>query len=651
MLMLFVLIVENVCFILNHDACVSKYLNDVNARAKKPKVVSISARKPKNKANKSVATPHKKTVAPDTTIQKSKSYFRELYENTNREWKWWIEKQSPLGYKWTPKPPKTKKIWMPKIKTENVSLSISPTIDIISRITNVLKISNSLGSNLLNVQSSSNSLEDCSTHPVHCIVHFGNDQFAPILGYGDLIQGNVMIKQVYYVEGLNHNLFSVGQFCDADLEVAFRKSMCYVRDLQGNDILTAWLWHRRLSHLNFDYINLLSKKDIVIGLPKLKYAKDQLCSSCEVSKAKRSSFKTKAIPSSKGRLNLLHMDLCGPIDGENLDKMKEKGDPCVMVGYSTQSKGYHVYNKRTCLIVESIHIKFDEIKDMTSDQNSSGLIHQQQMTPEQHNSGLGPHAMTSDQNSSGLTPQRQMTSEQHSSGLGPHVMTSDQNSPVPPRQEMSVVNNSSGLVLQEQQKASDYDNSDLVPPLQAIVPPADKTYFVQKSTSPTDNSKQKVTQSTANVQQPSTPTTNVNAKDNNNDQPEDASFQNNDFINPFFTPVQEIVESSSHNINNSNMHTFYQPHGSEYRWTKDHPLEQVHGNPSKPVQTRRQLITDPEMCMFALTVSTPEPKNIKEAMADSAWIEAMQEELYEFNRLQVWELVNKPFGKIVIKIK
>ncbi|GJY75271.1 retrovirus-related pol polyprotein from transposon TNT 1-94 [Tanacetum coccineum] len=118
-------------------------------------------------------------------------------------------------------------------------------------------------------------------------VRFGNDQFASILGHGDLNQGNVTIKQVYYVELLNHNLFPFGQFCDADLEVAFRKSTCFVRDLQGNDLLT--------------------------GLPKLKYVKDQLCSSCEMSKAKRSSFKIKAIPSSKGRLNLLHMDLCGPM--------------------------------------------------------------------------------------------------------------------------------------------------------------------------------------------------------------------------------------------------------------------------------------------------------------------------------------------------
>ncbi|GJU38307.1 gag-pol polyprotein [Tanacetum coccineum] len=65
-----------------------------------------------------------------------------------------------------------------------------------------------------------------------------------------------------------------------------------------------------------------------------------------------------------------------------------------------------------------------------------------------------------------------------------------------------------------------------------------------------------------------------------------------------------------------------------------------------PVQTRRQLAADPEMCMFALTVSIVEPKNIKEAMADSAWIKAMQDKLHQFDRLNVWELINKPFGKM-----
>nr|GEZ87189.1 retrovirus-related Pol polyprotein from transposon TNT 1-94 [Tanacetum cinerariifolium] len=184
-------------------------------------------------------------------------------------------------------------------------------------------------------------------------VKFGNDQIALILGYGDLVQGTVTIKRVYYVEGLNHNLFFVSQLCDADLEVAFRKSTCYIRDLKGNDLLTgsrrtdfysitlqdttspnpiclmakatssqAWLWHRRLSHLNFDTINFLSKNDIMIGLPKLKFVKDHLCSSGELGKAKRKSFQTKTTPSSKRRLQLLHVDLCGPMRVESINGKK-----------------------------------------------------------------------------------------------------------------------------------------------------------------------------------------------------------------------------------------------------------------------------------------------------------------------------------------
>ncbi|GJR53490.1 retrovirus-related pol polyprotein from transposon TNT 1-94 [Tanacetum coccineum] len=158
-----------------------------------------------------------------------------------------------------------------------------------------------------------------------------------------IVQHTITIKRVYYVEGLNHNLFSVGQFCDADLEVAFRKSTCYIRDLKGNDLLTgsrgtdlysislqdstspnpiclmakatssqAWLWHRRLSHLNFDTINLLSKNNIVNGLPKLKFVKDHLCSSCELGKAKRKSFHTKT-PQLKNTVTTSYTrDLCGP---------------------------------------------------------------------------------------------------------------------------------------------------------------------------------------------------------------------------------------------------------------------------------------------------------------------------------------------------
>ncbi|GJU97346.1 hypothetical protein Tco_1326617 [Tanacetum coccineum] len=86
-------------FTSNHDACVSKFLNDVNARTKKPKLVPISTRKPKSQGNKFIAKPHKKTVASESTIQKSKSYYRMLYEKTSKAWKWWIEQQFLSRYK------------------------------------------------------------------------------------------------------------------------------------------------------------------------------------------------------------------------------------------------------------------------------------------------------------------------------------------------------------------------------------------------------------------------------------------------------------------------------------------------------------------------------------------------------------------------
>ncbi|GJZ73930.1 retrovirus-related pol polyprotein from transposon TNT 1-94 [Tanacetum coccineum] len=268
--------------------------------------------------------------------------------------------------------------------------------------------------------------------------------------------------------------------------------------------------------------------------------------------------------------------------------MKEKGDPCILVGYSTQSKGYRVYNKRTRLIVELIHLRFDDIKKML---------------------------------------------------------------------ETSVANNTSGLIPQRQ-KASDYDNSDPVPQLQNASPSADTTvlsqqeldllfgplYYeffntgtsrVNKSSSSTDNSAQQDTQPSRNIHpttEPSTPT-NVHAEESNDNQAKDTQVQQDEFTNTCCTPVREVDESSSRNNGNSNLHTINQPQDSEYRWTKDHPLTQVRGDPPKPEQTRRQLATDPEMCVFALTMSTAEPKNIKEALDDSAWIEAMQEELHQFNRL------------------
>nr|GEX61320.1 hypothetical protein [Tanacetum cinerariifolium] len=173
-------------------------------------------------------------------------------------------------------------------------------------------------------------------------------------------------------------------------------------------------------------------------------------------------------------------------------------------------------------------------------------------------------------------------------------------------------------------------------------------YFkCHKSSSPTNNSNPQDIQPTTNIQptlEPSTPTY-VHDEENNDNQTEEEHLQDDEFINPFYIPVQQVAESSSHKIGNSIVHKFNQTQVSKYQWIKDHPLEQVRGNPSKPVKTRQQLATDPEICMFALTVSTAEPKNIKEVMADFAWIEAMHEELHQFDRLQVQELIDKPFGE------
>nr|GEZ91609.1 Gag-Pol polyprotein [Tanacetum cinerariifolium] len=215
-------------------------------------------------------------------------------------------------------------------------------------------------------------------------------------------------------------------------------------------------------------------------LPKLKYVKDQLCSSCELSKAKKSSFKSKFVPCSKGRLNLLHMDFCGS-----------------MRVASINGKKY-------------IQVIVDDYSRYTW----TLFLHFKDETPEMLKEFL-----------------------------------------------TMIQRNLQALVITVRTDRG--------------------TEFLNKT------------------------------------------------LNAFLKEEGIKHQNSNARIPEQN----------------DHPLEQVHKNPSRPVQTRRQLTTDLEMCMFALTVSTAEPKNIKEEMADSAWIEAIQEELHQFNRLQVWELVDKPFAK------
>ncbi|GJR24299.1 integrase, catalytic region, zinc finger, CCHC-type containing protein [Tanacetum coccineum] len=212
-------------------------------------------------------------------------------------------------------------------------------------------------------------------------VRFGNDHFGAIMGYGDYVIGDSVISRVYYVEGLGHNLFSVGQFCDSDLEVAFRKHSCYVRDTDGVELLKgsrgsnlytisiedmmksspicllskasknkSWLWHRRLNHLNFVH----NKK------PDLTFFRvfGALCSLTN--------------------------------DSENLGKLQPTADIGIFVGYAPNRKGYRIYNKRTRQIMETIHVTFDELTE--------------NMAPVQFSSGPAPMLLTPGPISSGLVP-------------------------------------------------------------------------------------------------------------------------------------------------------------------------------------------------------------------------------------------------------
>nr|GEY18692.1 retrovirus-related Pol polyprotein from transposon TNT 1-94 [Tanacetum cinerariifolium] len=156
----------------------------------------------------------------------------------------------------------------------------------------------------------------------------------------------------------------------------------------------SWLWHRRLSHLNFGSINHLARQGLVRGLPKLKFEKDHLCSTHAIGKSKKKSHKPIFEDTNQEKLYLLHMDLCGlmrvkSVNGknENLEKLQPKTDIGIFIGYAPIKKAFWIYNRRTRRIVETIHVDFNELTTMAFEQSSSGpALHE--MTPTTISSGL-----------------------------------------------------------------------------------------------------------------------------------------------------------------------------------------------------------------------------------------------------------------------
>nr|GEZ21470.1 hypothetical protein [Tanacetum cinerariifolium] len=282
----------------NHDECLLNYVNDKNSRGKKQSAnVSIKEKQKKRKLK----------------VKKPKK----------------VESHKSLATP-TPRKPRSLLRWPPTRRMFDINGKI---------------IASSESESQSDCSKGDNA---CTSNPVEpTIKRFPNSTFslaAAILGFGDLQWGNILITRVYFVEGLGHNLFSVGRLCDSNLEVAFRRDACFVKNMEGVDLLKgdrstnlytinlhemasaspiclmarasstkSWLWHQRLSHLNFDTINDLARNDLIAGLPKFKYHKEHICPSCEQEKSKRASHPPKPVPNSKQRLHLLHMDLCGPI--------------------------------------------------------------------------------------------------------------------------------------------------------------------------------------------------------------------------------------------------------------------------------------------------------------------------------------------------
>nr|GEW40768.1 integrase, catalytic region, zinc finger, CCHC-type, peptidase aspartic, catalytic [Tanacetum cinerariifolium] len=386
----------------------------------------------------------------------------------------------------------------------------------------------------------------------------------------------------------------------------------------------SWLWYQRLSHLNFDTINDLAKNDLVSGIPKFKYQKKHLCSSCEQGKSKRASHLPKPVPNSRQRLHLLYMDLCGPMriasingkwyvlvivddysrytwkigylipscirdslypknDREDIGKLGTKGDIGFFIGYSADSCAFRVYNRRTNKIMETMNVSFDELSAMDFKQRSSKPRLQ---------------SMTSGKISSGLDltyAQSTITTQQPTDGeldLLFEAMYDDYIGGQPSAAQRTVTASQAQQIYQTSTTSTSI--ADIAPTPTNSSSQATNFPSTSQDVNKLNSQQQHIHQQENQASlQPKTVANNI----------PNAMFDANSFVNPFATSSTSAAESSSSQyVEPWNMHT-------------------------------NQLRTDGDMCMYALTVSTMESKNIKEAMTDPAWIESMQEELLQLKRM------------------
>ncbi|GKA54601.1 putative ribonuclease H-like domain-containing protein [Tanacetum coccineum] len=555
-------------------------------------------------------------------------------------------------------------------------------------------------------------------------VRFRNDHFGAIMGYGDYVIGDSVIFRVYYMEGLGHNLFFVRQFCDSDLEVAFRKHSCYVRDTDGVELIKgsrgsnlytisvedmmksspicllskasknkSWLWHRRLNHLNFGTINDLARKDLVRGLPRLKFEKDHLCSACQLGKSKKHTHKPKTENTNLEVLNTLHMDLCGPMRVQTINgkkyilvivddyfrftwvKFLRSKDETpeffikflkqIQVGFNKTVR--YIRTDNGTKFVNQIMTEYYEsviVATACYAQNRSLIHTRHNKTPYELVHDKKPDLKFSE--SLVLFVTLQMTAkilENYNQQLileyllvmhqARKVIESITKGPDGLMETFSQFNSEEltehmAPVPTKLQDRPHFDNgqirSGLVPnpvPIAPYVPPTNKELEILFQ--PIHSSSSSALQSLSLHQGVATEST--IRKDN-----PFAPVDNDSFINVFATePSSEA--SSSRDLSSAESPYVTQILHHLEKWSKDYPLNNIIGNSSRTVSTRIQLETDALWCLYNSVLSKFEPKNFKSAITEDCWFQAMQDEIHEFDRLQVWELVPQPDYVMIISLK
>nr|GEX10708.1 retrovirus-related Pol polyprotein from transposon TNT 1-94 [Tanacetum cinerariifolium] len=460
-------------------------------------------------------------------------------------------------------------------------------------------------------------------------VIFGNDHVAKIMGFGDYQIGNVTISRVYFVEGLRHNLFSVGQFCDSDLEVAFRQHTCFIRNLEGVNLLTgsrgnnlytlslgdmmtsspicilskasktkSWLWHRRLSHLNFGAINHLARQGLVRGLSKIKFKKNHLCSACAMGKSKKKYHKPKYEDTNQEKLYLLHMDLCGPIRIESVNG--KKYILVIVGGYSRFTWVKYLRSKDEApdfiiKFLKMIQVRIKMPVQRIRTDNGTEFVNQT------------------------LCEYYEQVDICHETSIARSL------------QQNGVVERRNRTLIEAARTIVDHPAPEVIASIPEVVAPEptastgspSSTIVDQDAPSPSNS------QSTSKTQPP---VISNDVEEDNNDI--EVAHIGNDLY--FGIPIPEVPsdQSSSSDIIHTIMHPGHQIFKNNSKWTKDHPLENIIGELTRLVSTRLQLQKQALFCYYDSLLTSVEPKTYKNALTQSCWIEAMQEELNEFERLE-----------------